>query len=221
MSTITTIAAGDQVTNSRSVINTNFSNLNTDKIETSVIDTDAALAANSDAKIPSQKAVKAYVDAGGALNASTTVKGVVEEATQAEVAAGTAAGGTSARLFINPSSTTSKIPNTSAFSASSPTSYTDLDLSSIVGARSCVVLLKVKNSGATNVTYYFRKNGDTDTINGTGEANGVSHTDIVATGGTFAYVICITDSSGIVEWYSDDGGVGTATTTSVTVEAYW
>jgi len=39
----------------------------------------------------------------GAANASTTVKGIVEEATQAEIDADTAAGGTSARLAINPS----------------------------------------------------------------------------------------------------------------------
>lgn len=63
MATITTIAAGDSITNSRSDINTNFANLNSDKIETSVIDTDTALSANSDSKIPTQKAVKAYVDA--------------------------------------------------------------------------------------------------------------------------------------------------------------
>lgn len=63
MSTIVTINAGDLISSSRANINTNFSNLNTDKIETSVIDTDTALAANSDAKLPSQKAVKAYVDA--------------------------------------------------------------------------------------------------------------------------------------------------------------
>ena len=51
-------------------------------------------------------ASKKYVDdiaIAGAPDASTTVKGIVEEATQAEVDAGTAAGGTSARLFINPS----------------------------------------------------------------------------------------------------------------------
>ena len=63
MSTITTINSSDNISSSRTVINTNFSNLNTDKIETSVIDTDTALAANSDAKLPSQKAVKAYADA--------------------------------------------------------------------------------------------------------------------------------------------------------------
>lgn len=55
------ITTGDSMTK----INTNFTNLNSDKIETSVIDTDTTLSANSDSKIPSQKAVKAYVDSGG------------------------------------------------------------------------------------------------------------------------------------------------------------
>lgn len=44
----------------------------------------------------------------GASDASTTVKGVSEEGTQAEVDAGTAVGGTSARLFINPSTLRAK-----------------------------------------------------------------------------------------------------------------
>lgn len=63
MALITTINSGDLVSNSRVDINTNFANLNSDKIETSTIDTDTTLAANSDAKIASQKAVKTYVDA--------------------------------------------------------------------------------------------------------------------------------------------------------------
>lgn len=62
MATIVTINASDQITNSRADINTNFANLNSDKIETSAIDTDTTLAANSDSKIASQKAIKAYVD---------------------------------------------------------------------------------------------------------------------------------------------------------------
>lgn len=103
MATITTINASDAISDSRTDINSNFTNLNSDKIETSVIDTDTALAANSDAKIPSQKAVKAYTDALGNVNASTTSRGIVEEATAAEMIAGTAAGGTGARLFLNPS----------------------------------------------------------------------------------------------------------------------
>lgn len=104
MSTITTIQGTDVISTSRTTINTNFENLNTDKIETSTLDTDTSLAANSDAKIPTQKAVKAYVDAGGNVNASTTTKGIVEEATLSEVRAGTAAGATGARLFVNPAS---------------------------------------------------------------------------------------------------------------------
>lgn len=100
MATIQTINAGDLISASRADINTNFTNLNTGKIETSVIDTDTSLSANSDAKIPSQKAVKAYVDAGGQANASTTVKGIVELATSAEIDAGTAIGATGAALVV-------------------------------------------------------------------------------------------------------------------------
>jgi hypothetical protein len=62
MSTITTINDSDLISASNEVINTNFSNLNTDKIETSVLDTDGTLAANSDSKVATQKAVKTYVD---------------------------------------------------------------------------------------------------------------------------------------------------------------
>lgn len=100
MSTLVTIQPTDLITNSRADINGNFSALNADKIETSVIDTDSTLSANSDAKIPSQKAVKAYVDAGGNVNASTTTKGIVELATSAEIDAGTATGGTGAALVV-------------------------------------------------------------------------------------------------------------------------
>lgn len=100
MSTLTTIQSTDLITNSRAVINDNFSALNTDKMETSVLDTDTTLAANSDLKVPSQKAVKAYVDAGGNVNASTTAKGIVELATAAEIDAGTATGATGAALVV-------------------------------------------------------------------------------------------------------------------------
>lgn len=102
MSTLVTIQSTDLITNSRADLNGNFSALNTDKMETSVLDVDSTLAANSDAKIPSQKAVKAYVDAGGQANASTTVKGIVELATQAELEAGTATGATGAALVVTP-----------------------------------------------------------------------------------------------------------------------
>lgn len=104
MSTITALVGTDGITtaNSMTKINTNFANLNSDKIETSTLDTDTSLAANSDSKIATQKAVKAYIDTSGGQNASETVRGIVEEATDAEVTAGTATGATGAKLFITP-----------------------------------------------------------------------------------------------------------------------
>ena len=102
MSTISTIAGSDTITSSRTVINTNFSNLNADKEEISNKSTDTALTANSDTLYPTQKAVKAYVDTVGVATATTLIKGIVEVATQAEVDAGTATGGTGASLVVTP-----------------------------------------------------------------------------------------------------------------------
>ena len=102
MASITTVQPTDLITDSRANLNDNFANLNADKIETSVLDTDTTLAANSDAKVATQKAVKAYVDAGGNVNATETTKGIVEIATDSEVAAGTATGATGASLVVTP-----------------------------------------------------------------------------------------------------------------------
>ena len=102
MSSITNIDSTDLITDSRADINNNFANLNADKMETSVLDTDTTLAADSDSKVATQKAVKAYVDAGGNVNATETTKGIVEIATQAEVDAGTATGATGASLVVTP-----------------------------------------------------------------------------------------------------------------------
>lgn len=71
MSTITTLASGDNGAVSRSTINTNFVNLNTDKFEKTDVDVDTTMAANSDTKVPSQKAIKAYVDANASLSTSS------------------------------------------------------------------------------------------------------------------------------------------------------
>lgn len=57
-----TIQSTDLISTSRTDINSNFTELYDNKIETSVLDTDTALTANSDSKIATQKAVKAYAD---------------------------------------------------------------------------------------------------------------------------------------------------------------
>lgn len=133
MSTLTTIDSGDLISDSRSDINNNFSALNTDKIETSYLDTDTSLAANSDVKIATQKAVKTYIDTSGGQNASTTVRGIVEEATQAEVDAGTAAGATGARLFINPSTQPSTVPTVKVYGSLIGDSTTRFDITNPAG----------------------------------------------------------------------------------------
>lgn len=73
MSTLTTINATDSITTSRTDINNNFGLLNSEKIETSVLDTDTTLAANSNSKVPTQAAVKAYVDGGGDISITTKI----------------------------------------------------------------------------------------------------------------------------------------------------
>jgi hypothetical protein len=79
----------------------------------SYLDTDITLAANSDTKVATQKAVKAYVDDtafAGAPDASETVKGISEEATLAQTIAGDSTGETGAKLFITPEKLIDAIP---------------------------------------------------------------------------------------------------------------
>jgi hypothetical protein len=139
MSTITDLETTTTGVDTRPIINTNFDNLNTDKAEvsgttfTGKVDfsgtTHAGIELNSltttqrDALTPVNGDViynttttqvefyenGSWVSLSGVSDASVTVKGIVEEATEAEVVAGTAAGGTLARLFVNPTSISAKI----------------------------------------------------------------------------------------------------------------
>lgn len=67
MTIISTINSTDNGAESLVKINDNYSALNSGKIETSVLDTDGTLAANSDAKIATQKAGKTYADTKATL----------------------------------------------------------------------------------------------------------------------------------------------------------
>jgi len=58
--------------------------------------------------------VPTYATETTVVDASVTAKGIVEEATLAEIDAGTGAGGTSARLFVNPSTLGKSIDGTLA-----------------------------------------------------------------------------------------------------------
>lgn len=152
MATITDILDSDLISASNEVINTNFDNLNSDKIETSYLDTDTALTANSDVKIPTQKAVKAYVDSGGQANASETVRGLVEEATAGEVAAGTATGATGAKLFITPAKVSSIPIATTQLTGVIPTAN--------LPTPAFFQRIPVENGAFTGLTYGFGSNQD-------------------------------------------------------------
>lgn len=109
-------------------------------------------------------------------------------------------------------------PNSVAFgAAAAPAVWTDLDLNSIVGSNTALVLLKVFKNHSGAQTFAFRKNGDTDDFYGVPATD--THTGIYRSASTGAltagYVTVITDSSGVIEWISD--GTGSAI---ITVEAY-
>jgi hypothetical protein len=88
MSTITTIQATDQITDSRAVINTNFSNLNTDKMEKSANLSDVAVKATAQNNLlPAQATFGgkvlgtdgtnvSWVDPSGAAKATQAVQGI-------------------------------------------------------------------------------------------------------------------------------------------------
>lgn len=102
--------------------------------------------------------------------------------------------------------------DTQAFSGTSPTGYTDLDLSSIVGSNTAMVYLYVVTSGANNI-YGFRPNGNsTNTLHNNANDGLFS---ISAADSRASSALVITDGSGVIEWMGNS-----ATTTEIRVHAY-
>lgn len=184
------IEDNDLISSSNEVINDNFDYLESGKMPLSYLDTDTTLSANSDVRVASQKAVKAYVQSGGVSNASETERGLTEEATDSEVTSGASVGATGAKLFVTPAKLATRLNNsvakfstTGVFNSTPPSTYTDLDLSAVVGAMQRVVLLQI-----TNVT---------QSLTGT--------------------AIVKTDTAGVVEWIANDSGIVAFRTNGSTV----
>ena len=107
------------------------------------------------------------------------------------------------------------VAETEVFSGTSPITYTDLDLSGVVGSNIALVLLKFSFSGISR-SVVVRKNGDTDDFY---EANAEAKGCVFAFCGldSVHYVLWVpTDASGIIEWQAS---VNDAATT-VDVMAY-
>jgi len=100
------------------------------------------------------------------------------------------------------------------FSGGSPTSWTDLDLSSYVGSNRALVYLRVDISSGIASWYKFRTNGlARDIADSTSNMSACCASQISS--GNSDYFLVETDDSGIVEWYS-----GSSQTTSINIIAY-
>jgi len=181
MSTITNIAGSDLPSDSRGVINTNFSNLNTDKAElasptftgTPTLPTGTIATTQSASDNSTALATTEYVDAN----------------------------------------TNTQFDTTQVFSGTSPTSYTDLDLSSVIGATQKVVMLRVSSDAQYHT---FRRKGET--LLGYAGNAGFGGGGVYVPSSSYADTVTVTtNTSGVIEWKSMTAGV----TTTINVEAYW
>lgn len=101
---------------------------------------------------------------------------------------------------------------TQVYNAAKAIAFEDLDVSAVVGVRQAVVLLKIKNTTGNTSQFTFKKKGDGDTYDGYAPNSliGIPNNDA-------AYVICVTNTSGVLSWMSSQ----VAGTVTVTFEAFW
>lgn len=85
--------------------------------------------------------------------------------------------------------------------AAAPQSYTDLDLSAVVGANRALVHLKVKNTSGSSRTFVFRTNGESDEVGySTPDPESGATCAAYIRPGYIGYFTVLTDASGIIEW---------------------
>lgn len=108
------------------------------------------------------------------------------------------------------------VPYAEAFSGSSPTSWTDLDLHDIVGVNKAWVLLKI-SAGSDMDAVAVRKKGDTDEFWHTAVDASTYGCSLVHHDSTAVPVLStITDENGIIQWKCEKS----ANDCIVTVMAY-
>jgi len=88
------------------------------------------------------------------------------------------------------------------FSGDCPSSWTDLDLSSVVGTRRALVFLMVRaDAGVTSKKYKFRRNGDTREFSYGPDWPQCSACTVAI--GECGTVWVVTDENGVIEWMSE------------------
>ena len=87
--------------------------------------------------------------------------------------------------------------------ASSPTSWTDLDLSGTVGSRSVLAILQITAAGNMEATA-VRKNGDSTEYYDDGAKEAAYGCALASHDSSAALVlICVTDAAGVIEWITE------------------
>jgi len=103
------------------------------------------------------------------------------------------------------------ISGASVFTGAAPVAFQNLDLSGVVGAVDCLVLLKVAKTASTAATHYhFRPDTDASTMiySGCNQAEGLGMIGASA----LVFLLAV---AGVVEWYSNN-----ADAVEVTLVAY-
>ena len=110
---------------------------------------------------------------------------------------------------IEMNKTVLNVSGATTYTGDSPEVWTDLDLSSIVGANSALVILQISASGDMNAVA-IRMNGDEgDYYCSAGDSNAygvaLGHHDTTA----ILVLICVTDTAGIIEWITESSSTAT------------
>jgi len=118
--------------------------------------------------------------------------------------------------WVTPGGSTA-FSTTQVFSGTSPTSLTDLDLSSVVGVAQRVVMLKcTQGNGGSNNRIAFLRKGDTSATYNNSATIGVNSVQLHSDNGETVFAMTTTNTSGVVSWITSTGEAMT-----VNVEAYW
>lgn len=88
-----------------------------------------------------------------------------------------------------------------------PTSWADLDLSSVVGKNRALAFLKLKNRTAMLVAeYHVRSNGETEEVGYDYGHAGMNSMAAIGSG-KIAHFVMETDANGIIEWETVGGNL--------------
>ena len=96
------------------------------------------------------------------------------------------------------------VPNTQVYNAVPPIAWTDLDLSSVIGAYRALVIMTF-NTVSTNKAIAVRQNGVGEQFYSAtvSEARGVALGQVLVAGSHYLALWVPTDSAGVIEWIAN------------------